>query len=270
MGATIHAAARAYARASLSAASPAGGSRRSGRAFRRAQAGAGPRAIEAPRAGQGLDICGSGADRCSVSPISCGICRTCPRANSSPPPSRWPAPRPRYDAPRPARSPTTKPPPSPDPDLQRHRAPDHRHHRCHRHRLRPGGPPRCPRHGPPAAAATNTTPPGRNRTAYCRRCHPNRRRPAQRPRPGRHAHGIQQRGSQPVSGYGYHDAPTEVIRMLVNAIETGYMADAGRRSRTGPTLIGVTTGATSAGEGAVRRASGGPRCPAGAVSRPGR
>ncbi len=36
------------------------------------------------------------------------------------------------------------------------------------------------------------------------------------------------------SGYGYQDAPTEVIRMLVNAIETGYVADAGRRSRPGP------------------------------------
>ncbi|GGM23535.1 hypothetical protein ACFFX1_10485 [Dactylosporangium sucinum] len=26
------------------------------------------------------------------------------------------------------------------------------------------------------------------------------------------------------SGYGYQDAPTEVLRMLVNAIEIGYMA----------------------------------------------
>lgn len=29
------------------------------------------------------------------------------------------------------------------------------------------------------------------------------------------------------SGYGYQDAPTEVLRMLVNAIEIGYMAALG-------------------------------------------
>jgi hypothetical protein len=40
--------------------------------------------------------------------------------------------------------------------------------------------------------------------------------------------------ANPWSGYGYQDVPTEVIRMLVNAIEIGYIARAERRPRRRP------------------------------------